>query len=370
MVAVINRLRELGVNAGRDDLAGVGGEAELHRYAEQISTSDVMDVAAGVLVAAWDLVDRDAAARLLLSGVRGTPDPLAFTGTVDVIFEHPDVLTALTDEFNDALLTRAATRVDPRQAHIAVDAVEGALRLCLSGAVRPFRLLELLCSVTTAEQPRFAEAAARHLGVIYLHMPDTVLRREVCEALQTLTNHHNAGGDAMHELGAAWLVDALEAGSAPEVTSALRTARQYFSAAIEADHERLDARLYANALDGLLALVEARPAHEVQAAADEVHDLTLTRAAWHTPGRLGRWLGDRCAAEQEWWTLAAALAAAAHVIEDDVWMNAAVSLEAIARAHRATRIARVLPMPRPACERSLNHASVRPSPPITTASGC
>ena len=292
---------------------------------------------------AWDRLDQRHAADFLLQGLLRTPDPLAFTGAVEAIFGHPAIIAALGDGLNDALLTRAASRADPRQAHIAVDALDGALRLTLSGAARPFRLLELLASVTLEETSAFAEAAARRLGVIYLHMPDASARIAARQALRVLADHHDARADALHELGALSLVDALESDTAQDVEAALRAARRSFSAATEADEERTDARLYAAALDGILALIDQRPASEVQAAAAEVHELALVRAAWRARGRLNVWLGDTNAAEQEWWTVTAAFAAAAHALDEDVWMNAAGSLEAIARAHRAARVAQVLP---------------------------
>jgi hypothetical protein len=347
VVAVIDRLREVGVGAPLDALDDAGGEAELYRRAEQIGGSDAFDIAAAMLIGAWDHVDHARAADLLLQGLKRTPDPLAFAGAVETIFDHPVVVAAMVRGLYDALLSRAGARADPREAHIAVDALDGALRLMLSSAVRPFRLLELLSSVTVDEPSTFAEAVARRLGVVYLHMPDNSIRGAVRETLEILTGHSGARGDALHELGGLSLVDALESDTAQEAEDALRKARRNFSAAIEADGERLDAHLYAAALDGVLALVDQRPTSEVQTAAEQVHELALVRAAWHNPGRLGRWLGDTTAAEQEWWTVTAAFADASRALDEDVWMNAAVSLEAIARAHRAARIARVLPTPAP-----------------------
>lgn len=343
MVEVIDRLRQAGPAASAHALDEVGGEAELYRNAEQIAASDAFDIAAGVVAHAWEQVDHDHAARLLLLGLKNTPDPLAFAGAIEAIFTQSEIVAALAGEMNDVLLERAGDRADARRAHIAVDALDGALRLVLTGAVRPFRLLELVSSVTITEPSTFATAVARRLGVLYLHKPETSVRHAVRDTLQRLSTHPDARSDALCELGGCSLIDGLEASNAQQAEDALRTARREYSAAIDADQERLDARLYASALDGVLALVEQRPAADVQTAAEQVQDLALVRAAWHTPGRLRRWLGDTNAAEQQWWMVTAALAAAAEAMEEDVWLHAATSLETIARAYRAAHIARVLP---------------------------
>jgi hypothetical protein len=340
---ILERLRRASPTARLDDVADVGGESELYRAGDDIADSDAFDVAAHMLTDAWPQVDQAPAAGLLLAGLGRTPDPLAFRHALDHVLEHPDVVVALGGRLNDVLLQRAAQRSDARQAHIAVDALDGAIRLTLAGSTRPFRLLDLMSSVTVEEIDTFAEAAARRLGVIYLHVPEPSARDAARDTLQRLADHPAARGDAHHELGATWLVDALEADTPDAVESGLRQARREFSAAINADAERVDAQLYASAIDGVLALVEQRPAAEVQQAAADVEALALTRIAWRASSRLNRWLGDTTAAEQEWWMVTAAFAAAADELTDDVWMTAATSLEAIARAHRATRIARVLP---------------------------
>jgi hypothetical protein len=138
-------------------------------------------------------------------------------------------------------------------------------------------------------------------------------------------------------------VDALESNAADEVESAMRRARAHFSAAIEVDADRIDAHLYAAALDGVLAVVGEEDAAAVTDASRTVRELALLRVAWQAPGRLSRWLGDTSAAEGAWSVVSETLAAAAHDLSDDVWLNAGASLEAIARGYRAARVARVLP---------------------------
>jgi hypothetical protein len=342
VVAIIERLRELGTAASLEALADSGGEAELYRNPVDVAASDAFDVVASILTSAWPRVDHMAASQLLILGLRNTPDPLAFSGTIDAIFSAPVVVAAMAEELEAALLERAALRTDAREAHIAIDAIDGMLRLVLADAARPFRLLALLSGLSTDEHPSFAEAVARRLGVVYLHIAEPSARGAARDALTRLTAIPPARGDVEHELGAARLVDALESTVAAEVEHALREARKHFAAALQSDAERLDAQLYANALDGVLALVEHRPAEVVSAAADEVEQLALVRSAWQAPGRLSHWLGDRAAAEREWWMVTATFAAAAHHLDDDAWLNAGASLEAIARAHRAAGVANVL----------------------------
>jgi hypothetical protein len=78
-------------------------------------------------------------------------------------------------------------------------------------------------------------------------------------------------------------------------------------------------------------------------SARTVREMALLREAWRAPGRLSRWLGDASAAEGAWWMVSEDLAAAAPELTDDVWLNAAASLESIARGYRAARVALVLP---------------------------
>jgi hypothetical protein len=339
VVAVVDALRAAAPGAA---LATIGGEAELYQHADAVASSDAIDVATGMLLDAWEEVDRERAAELILAGLRQTTDPLAFVGAMDATWGHPEALDDLSG-LEDILFARVAERADALHAHIAIDALDGLLRLTLSEAIRPFRLLDLLADVSGDDLPSFAVAAARRMGVVFLHWPEASARTAMRDALATLAVVPASRGDAEYELGAACLVEALEGTTADVVERGLRDARRRFSAAIEADADRIDARLYAAALDGVLAVVEHRPAADVRAAADQVEDYALTRAAWQSPGRLARWLGDTAAAEREWWMVTASFADAAVHLDDDVWMNAAPALEAIARAHRASRVAAVLP---------------------------
>jgi hypothetical protein len=300
-----------------------------------------------MLTGAWERVDQAQARELLLSGLRRTPDPLAFAAAIDMLFAAPAILAELGADLDDALLVRAASRTDAREGHMAIDALDGVLRRVLAGSARPFRLLELLTSIRADEPPGFAVAVARRLGVVYLHFREQSTRDAVRDALLALLGHDAARGDAHHELGLTRLIDALESTTAPSVEQGLRDARARFSAATDVDNERLDARLYAAALDGVLALVEQRPAADVQAAADEVHELALVRTAWRAPGRLAQWLGDTTAGEREWWAVSTTFATAARHLEDEVWLDAAASLEAIARAHRASTVAHLVPTEAP-----------------------
>lgn len=244
---------------------------------------------------------------------------------------------------NNVLLTRTACRADPRQTHIAVDALDGALRLALPGATRPFGLLGLISSVTLDEPPAFAIAVARRLGVIYLYMPENSARSAARDTLKILAEHPEARSDALHQLGISWLVDGLEANRADDAEETLRKARKTLTAATDVDNERIDAELYATAIDGVLALVDRLPAESVRAAADQVTELALMRAAWRAPGRLDTWLGDTYAAEQEWRAVTAAFAQACEEFDQLYWTDASRSLTAIARAHRASTVARILP---------------------------
>jgi hypothetical protein len=322
-----------------------GGQDALFREADDIARSDVMDLVAGMLIASWGEVDRGRAGALLLEGLRHVPDPLAFAGTATAVVRSAPVLGTLASDVYGALLARAKVRGDPREAYIAANALEGALRLVLSDAASPPKLLVVLSELSTEDQPSFAVAAARSLGVLYVHMPEPLVRNVVRDGLLVLTGHAEARADAEHELGLSVLTDALEGSDAEVVEQRLRDARRHFDAAIGADAERVDALLYARALDCVLALIERKSPTQVETAAASVEDLALVRAAWQGPGRFSNWLGDRAAAEGEWWMVTATFAAAVREFDDDPWLNAGASLEAIARAYRATRIARVLSTP-------------------------
>jgi hypothetical protein len=96
-----------------------------------------------------------------------------------------------------------------------------------------------------------------------------------------------------------------------------------------------------------LAVVDGEDAAAVADASRNVRELVLLRVAWQAPGRLSGWLGDSSVAEGAWWFVSEALAGAARELSDDVWLNAAASLEAIAHGYRAARVARVLPKEAP-----------------------
>lgn len=343
MVAVVDDLRRLRTAGSVVSLAQIGGEQALYRHADEIADSDAFDVAASALVGEWDTVDRAEASSLLLLGMREVPDPLAFANALETILVSSDVVSAMAPDIEQALIERAELRRDAREAHIAIDACDGLLRLVLAKAVRQFRFLDLVSDVAVDEEPNFASAIARRLGVVYLYFPDLAARTATREALHVLGANAAARADAEHELGAACLVDALESATADDVESAMRRARGHFSATIEFDSDRVDAQLYAAALDGVLALVDGSDPAMVIHSARTVREMALLRDAWRAPGRLSRWLGDDSAAEGAWWMLSEDLAAAAPQLFDDVWLNAAASLESIARGYRAARVARVLP---------------------------
>lgn len=346
-MSLIERLRGLGVSASTNVLVGLGGEQALYLNAEEIARSDAVDVAVSALLAEWDVVDQAEASRLILLGLEQTSDPLAFARVLDAALSSPAVVQRLAPDIEPVLIGRAQVRANPGEAHIAIDAWDGLLRLVLSRTLRQFGVLGLLSGIRGDEEPSFATSIARRLGVIYLYFSDPASRVAARDALLVLRAGPEARSDAEHELGAACLVDALESALASEVESAMRRARRYFSSAVESDADRVDAQLYAAALDGVLALVEGGDPAVVTEAARSVGEMALLRKAWQTSGRLSRWLGDPSAAEAEWWMVVECLAEAAPQLSEEIWLNAASSLEAIARAYRATRVARVLPVDTP-----------------------
>lgn len=88
MVTIIDALRAAGSSPTLEAIAVAGGEEVLYHHAEAICQSDVLDVAATLLIAQWDNIDQGRAANLVISGLRATAVPLAFAGTLEAISGH------------------------------------------------------------------------------------------------------------------------------------------------------------------------------------------------------------------------------------------------------------------------------------------
>ncbi|WP_368649764.1 hypothetical protein [Brucella intermedia] len=203
-------------------------------------------------------------------------------------------------------------------------ALRGAMLLAQGNPVLVKRLQASILDVSLDDDPQFLRHVAKVAGAILRHYPDVDFRL----LLERLAALDVAADEAAMEIGLAELRDGLAAPSEQAVWSALTSAREWFELSLEKSERRPDAKLYAlctNYLlkvrdDGLRAeLKEHLP--ELETAAFEYTAFAQIRHTSHS------WLGVSSNERFHWLSLATKLAALAHSLTKEVWLNVALVIE-------------------------------------------
>lgn len=276
----------------------------------------------------------------LSAGLASQRSVLALAQSIELLLAAPSVLREIAGPLYGALLDDLPATAQSMPL-LAATRLEGAVRLAIAGAVRPYRVWETLESLTGDEPEDFVERLPRILGVALdcwaLHEQSVTQSARLL--LERLSADEAADVDAMFELGCDNLRSALTATEIPSVVSSLTTARNYFVAASAAEEARDDAVAYAAVCDAVLGFAAGDPAR-VSEAAERITGIMERRAAWLMGTHVSTWLQPRLAAEAAWSQLVLRLRAASNALHASAWMQPWDALDAVLGAYRSARTVR------------------------------
>ncbi len=347
MVALDELLAQTAADGAAPSLADLVRELPV----DELSTT-IRDSAAGPLGhllcrAAIRTLDGDqgadrAAIDAILRGITRQRSLLTLSDTIDVLLDSGSFVGRFGKGLHDALMQGHAGAID-RQPLLAAGHLEGALRLAIVGAVRPFRVLDALdLSDVTQLDPEYAERLPRLIGAALDRWGDddsvaTPLRHD----LDNLRDVPDAAADATFEYG----LDLLRRAANEQATTALALlieARGQMAAAIAAEEDRDDAALYAAGLDAIMAFTRA-DREMLATSRDTLSDLLNKREAWLRGLHIPAWRRPRQQAERAWTRLLLILDHAAEQLAAPVWLNVWEALAAILEAYELDR--EVIPVP-------------------------
>lgn len=203
-------------------------------------------------------------------------------------------------------------------------ALRGAMLLAQGNPVLVKRLQASILDVSLDDDPQFLRHVAKVAGAILRRYPDADFRL-LLEQLATLDV---AADEAAMEIGLAELRDGLAAPTEEAFWSALTSARDWFERSLDKSERRPDAKLYGLCTkyllkvrdDGLRAELKER-LPELETAAVEYTAFAQARHTSHS------WLGVSSKERFHWLSMATKLAAVAHSLTKEVWLNVALVIE-------------------------------------------
>ncbi|GAB2208881.1 hypothetical protein ROS1_56990 [Roseibium sp. ROS1] len=186
------------------------------------------------------------------------------------------------------------------------------------------RLQASILDVPLDDDPQFLRHVAKVAGAIFRRYPDPDFRL----LLEQLAMLDSSADEASMEIGLAELRNGLKAPTEETLWSALTSARNWFERSLSKSERRLDAKLYGLCTDFLLTvrddglraeLKDRLP--ELETAAVEYTALALTRHTSHS------WLAVSSKERFHWLSMATKLAALAHSLTKEVWLDVARVIE-------------------------------------------
>ncbi|MFD8079013.1 hypothetical protein ACFV3E_40945 [Streptomyces sp. NPDC059718] len=285
---------------------------------------------------AGDSTDWNDAAQWFPAGFAGQRSVLAFNSALETLLNSPVAARVLGRDLTNALLEDLGDTVVAAPL-LAAARLEGAVRLAVAGAAKPYRVWDALDDLTINEPEDFLERLPRILG---LALDQWCQEREITETardlLERLAHYEAADVDAMFELGCDRLRRALASDSIADVTSRMAEARQLFAAAAAAEEARDDAEAYTAVCDAVLGF-SAGNTQQVGAAADRIAQALERRAAWLHGSHQPTWLQPQRTADLAWSRLLLQLRAAAETLDAPVWMNPWRALDSVLAAYSTAR---------------------------------
>lgn len=203
-------------------------------------------------------------------------------------------------------------------------ALRGAMLLSQENAVLVRRLQASILDVSIEDDPQFLRHVAKVVGAILRRYPDA----DFMLLLEQLATLDTAADEACMEIGLAKLRESLATSTEDALWSALTSAKNWFERSLENSERRSDAKLYLLCTtfllsvrqDGLRANLKDR-LPELEAAAIEYTAFAQARHASRS------WLAVSSRERFHWLSMATKLAALAHSLGKEVWLNVALVIE-------------------------------------------
>ena len=304
----------------------LGGLEEIARSVSSVATSPIAAEVLAAILRSLSEADEDGA--LVWRETIGT---LVQGATIDnVLIEMIDAMDAcehlpqlVIEDVFMAFLQKATNTSGAISAYARAIALEGAFRLALTNRRRQLRLLDLLLSITAADEPQYLQYAAKILGIAHSHWREG----EIVNVLKGLVDCDEAAYEATFELGMAGLTSALDEPQREVAASFFNEALLWFKKAKSLRETTPEASLYSESLT-LLADFEAhRTKPELAERSQRIHKAAFELLAWHTDASVPAWLGARHVQAACWNSLADTLVSLTESLEEVCWWEPTVVIE-------------------------------------------
>ena len=222
-----------------------------------------------------------------------------------------------------AFLQKATNTSGAISAYARAIALEGAFRLALTSRRRQLRLLDMLLSITAADEPQYLQYAAKILGIAHSHWREG----EIVNVLKGLVDCDEAAYEATFELGMAGLASALDEPQRDVAASFFNEALLWFKKAKALRETAPEASLYSESLTLLTDFEAQRTKQELAERSQTIHKAAFELLAWHTDASVPAWLGARHVQAACWNSLASTLVSLTESLEEVSWWEPAVVIE-------------------------------------------
>lgn len=285
---------------------------------------------------------RQATVDAVLNGLTAQRSLLALNDAIDVLLDSTSFVQQFGPLLCDALLRGHASALD-QQPLLAAGHLEGALRLAIVDAVRPFRVLGALeLTAVPHLDPEYAERLPRLLGAALDRWGDDEnVAHPLRQDLDSLRDVPDAAADAAFEYGLDLLRRAAKEQAAAALALVVR-ARDQMANAVAAEEDRDDAALYAAGLDAIMGFTQG-DRDMLTASRDSMSSLLNKRDAWLRGLHIPSWRRPRQQAERAWARLILILNHAVEQLTAPAWLNAWEALAVVLEAYELDR--EVIPVP-------------------------
>lgn len=320
------------------DVAALGNIDDVGNEIVQLAVTPLAPLAAAALVAAitdgvgsWAAATTEFAAHL-----RHQSSYLALRDSLDVLLDNRGTAEAVAVPLHEALIDGHRDNLGTNPL-VAAAHLEGALRLAVAGAVRPYRVLDGLTDVQPALPEEYLEQLPRLIGVaLDAWEDDTTLTAPLIACLRELRGVDAAAAEAAYELACSRMRAALRQTAAAAAGEGLLEAADQFTEAYALDDSRDDAVAYAAVCTAIGAFGAADTGRLTKAVAD-METVMRRRTAWTRNMHQPAWRRPKLDAEVEWLRILLDLRRAAARLVEPSWLEATTAVGQLARVYTAER---------------------------------
>lgn len=304
----------------------LGGLEAIAQGASSVATSPIAaEILATILRSLSDAGDDDALvwAEPIGTLVQGAMADTVLAEMIDATDACEQLPQLVVEDVFMAFLQKATNTSGAISAYARAIALEGAFRLALTSRRRQLRLLDMLLSITAADEPQYLQYAAKILGIAHSHWREG----EIVNVLKGLVDCDEAAYEATFELGMAGLAFALDEPRREVAASFFNEALAWFRKAKALREAAPEALLYSESLTLLIDFEAHRTKPELADRSLMIHKAAFELIAWHTDASVPAWLGVRHVQAACWNSLASTLVSLAESLEEVSWWEPAVVIE-------------------------------------------